>query len=203
MNIQSVPRSIYDILIVVSGDYEPNQEIQRRFAPLRLGAGMVEVSMRLVRTLMKMEATTRCPDLLISLGVGITENAPEPGIFQVDSLVDRQPFRNAAHPMTTSLSSKSLPSFRRTLRDVVGLPLANLTAFQPSDPPHQPTAALVDLVDPEGFAIAKISEAHGIPAIIVRGAVRPAPGRRRQSDFADLHSPFVNVCERVVATYSQ
>jgi adenosylhomocysteine nucleosidase len=203
MGMQSVPRSIYDILFVVSGEYEPSQEIQRRFAPLRLGSGMVEASIRLVRTLTKMEATTRCPDLVVSLGVAISEKGDTSSILHVDAIVDWQLNRDIEQPSTLKLSSKTLPSFRRNLQTVVGLQTANLSAFQPTDSSNQLSASGVDLVDPEGFAIAKISEAHGIPAIIVRGAVQPGTGKRRHAEFADLHTPFVKVCERVLAAYSQ
>ena len=202
MGVQEVPRRSCDILFVVSGDYEPSSEIERRFAPLRLGSGMVEASIRLVQTLAKMEATTRSPDLVLSLGLATAAHCSAPAIFQVDAIIEAQPYRDVEHPSTMTSVRKALPDTRRGLGDFVGLEHANLTAFLQTNWSDTGGGPVADMVDPEGFAIAKISEAHGIPAILIRGTVAPVAQPGQGSDSAELQTTFLQVCERVLAAYS-
>lgn len=202
MGIHSVPSSIRDILFVVSGDYEPNQQLEEKFRPLRLGSGTVEASLRLVRALSKMESTTRCPDLVVSIGVS-ANHVENSSIVCADAIVQE----SDVYRITNVHKARNVLRLRESrVRDRLlkeGLGSAVITAFRADDADIGQVDRQIELVDPEGFAIAKISEVYGIPAIVVRGVVPAEKGSGAIGMLPSFHAIFFEICDLVESVYSQ
>jgi adenosylhomocysteine nucleosidase len=154
-------------VMAVAAEYGPH--LQARFKPLMTGVGPVEAAVQLTRTLARLEAENRLPDLIVSLGSAGSAVLEQTEVYQASSVsyrdMDASPlgFEKGVTPFL------GLPHTVPLAPAIPGLRTASLStgANIVSGPAYFGIPA--DMVDMETFAVLRAAMAFDLPLVALRG----------------------------------
>ncbi|KQQ38460.1 5'-methylthioadenosine nucleosidase [Rhizobium sp. Leaf306] len=157
------------VMFVMAVDAEYGPHLKNRIKPLMTGVGPVEAAAVLSRALTRLEAESRLPDLVVSLGSAGSRSLEQTEVYQVSSVAyrdmdasplgfekGRTPFLDhpAVIPMTLRIPGIAEASLS-TGGNIVSGAAYDLVA--------------ADMVDMETFAVLRCCQLFGLPLIGLRG----------------------------------
>jgi adenosylhomocysteine nucleosidase len=189
---------VADILYVMALDHEYGPHLRSRIMPLMTGVGPVEAAVATAGALARLEAESRLPKFVVSLGSAGSNRLRQGQVYQASAVSYRDMdasalgFEKGATPFLDLAVSVSL----RPL--VPGIPNATLStgASVVSGAAYEAVAA--DMVDMETFAVMRACQRFGVPLIALRGI---SDGDRELGELADwtryLHVVDAGLAEAV------
>ncbi|MBD8665009.1 5'-methylthioadenosine/S-adenosylhomocysteine nucleosidase [Rhizobium sp. CFBP 8752] len=169
MNFELKAVSGRQIMFVMAVDAEYGPHLKTRIKPLMTGVGPVEAAAVLSRALTRLEAESRLPDLVISLGSAGSRSLEQTEVYQVSSVAyrdmdasplgfekGRTPFLD--HPAIVPMTLR-IPQIPEASLSTGG----NIVSGAAYD------LVAADMVDMETFAVLRCCQLFGLPLIGLRG----------------------------------
>jgi adenosylhomocysteine nucleosidase len=157
------------VMFVMAVDAEYGPHLKNRIKPLMTGVGPVEAAAVLSRALTRLEAESRLPDLVVSLGSAGSRNLEQTEVYQVSSVAyrdmdasplgfekGRTPFLD--HPAIVPMTLR-IPQIPEASLSTGG----NIVSGAAYD------LVAADMVDMETFAVLRCCQLFGLPLIGLRG----------------------------------
>jgi len=157
------------VMFVMAVDAEYGPHLKTRIKPLMTGVGPVEAAVVLSRALTRLEAESRLPDLVVSLGSAGSRSLEQTEVYQVSSVAyrdmdasplgfekGRTPFLD--HPAIVPLTLR-IPGIAEASLSTGG----NIVSGSAYD------LVAADMVDMETFAVLRCCQVFGLPLIGLRG----------------------------------
>jgi adenosylhomocysteine nucleosidase len=157
------------VMFVMAVDAEYGPHLKTRIKPLMTGVGPVEAAAVLSRALTRLEAESRLPDLVVSLGSAGSRSLEQTEVYQVSSVAyrdmdasplgfekGRTPFLD--HPAIVPLTLR-IPGIAEASLSTGG----NIVSGSAYD------LVAADMVDMETFAVLRCCQVFGLPLIGLRG----------------------------------
>jgi adenosylhomocysteine nucleosidase len=157
------------VMFVMAVDAEYGPHLKTRIKPLMTGVGPVEAAAVLSRALTRLEAESRLPDLVVSLGSAGSRSLEQTEVYQVSSVAyrdmdasplgfekGRTPFLD--HPAIVPLTLR-IPQIPEASLSTGG----NIVSGSAYD------LVSADMVDMETFAVLRCCQLFGLPLIGLRG----------------------------------
>lgn len=157
------------VMFVMAVDAEYGPHLKTRIKPLMTGVGPVEAAAVLSRALTRLEAESRLPDLVVSLGSAGSRNLEQTEVYQVSSVAyrdmdasplgfekGRTPFLD--HPAIVPMTLR-IPQIPEASLSTGG----NIVSGAAYD------LVAADMVDMETFAVLRCCQLFGLPLIGLRG----------------------------------
>jgi adenosylhomocysteine nucleosidase len=157
------------VMFVMAVDAEYGPHLKTRIKPLMTGVGPVEAAVVLSRALTRLEAESRLPDLVVSLGSAGSRSLEQTEVYQVSSVAyrdmdasplgfekGRTPFLD--HPAVVPLTLR-IPGIAEASLSTGG----NIVSGSAYD------LVAADMVDMETFAVMRCCQLFGLPLIGLRG----------------------------------
>ena len=157
------------ILFVMAVDAEYGPHLRQRITPLMTGVGPVEAAVSLTRALATLQASTRQPDLVVSLGSAGSRHLEQTKVYQVSRVsyrdMDASPlgFEKGRTPFLDHPAAIDLP------HRVPGIPAASLSTGGNIISGAAYGLVDADMVDMETFAILRACQHFHLPLIGLRG----------------------------------
>ena len=157
------------VMFVMAVDAEYGPHLKTRIKPLMTGVGPVEAAAVLSRALTRLEAESRLPDLVISLGSAGSRSLEQTEVYQVSSVayrdMDASPlgFEKGRTPFLDHPAIIPLP-----LR-IPQIPEASLSTGGNIVSGAAYDLVAADMVDMETFAVLRCCQLFGLPLIGLRG----------------------------------
>ncbi|RYE65451.1 MAG: 5'-methylthioadenosine/S-adenosylhomocysteine nucleosidase [Rhizobiaceae bacterium] len=157
------------VMFVMAVDAEYGPHLKTRIKPLMTGVGPVEAAAVLSRALTRLEAESRLPDLVISLGSAGSRNLEQTEVYQVSSAayrdMDASPlgFEKGCTPFLDHPAIVPI-----TLR-IPQIPEASLSTGGNIVSGSAYDLVAADMVDMETFAVLRCCQVFGLPLIGLRG----------------------------------
>ena len=169
MNFELKAVSGRQIMFVMAVDAEYGPHLKTRIKPLMTGVGPVEAAAVLSRALTRLEAESRLPDLVVSLGSAGSRSHEQTEVYQVSSVAyrdmdasplgfekGRTPFLD--HPAVVPMTLR-IPGIAEASLSTGG----NIVSGAAYD------LVAADMVDMETFAVLRCCQVFGLPLIGLRG----------------------------------
>ncbi|WP_430241230.1 5'-methylthioadenosine/S-adenosylhomocysteine nucleosidase [Neorhizobium sp. DAR64861/K0K2] len=157
------------VMFVMAVDAEYGPHLKNRIKPLMTGVGPVEAAAVLSRALTRLEAESRLPDLVVSLGSAGSRSLEQTEVYQVSSVAyrdmdasplgfekGRTPFLD--HPAIVPLTLR-IPGIAEASLSTGG----NIVSGAAYD------LVAADMVDMETFAVLRCCQLFGLPLVGLRG----------------------------------
>jgi adenosylhomocysteine nucleosidase len=157
------------VMFVMAVDAEYGPHLKTRIKPLMTGVGPVEAAVVLSRALTRLEAESRLPDLVVSLGSAGSRSLEQTEVYQVSSVayrdMDASPlgFEKGRTPFLDHPAIVPLP-----LR-IPGIAEASLSTGGNIVSGSAYDLVSADMVDMETFAVLRCCQLFGLPLIGLRG----------------------------------
>ena len=157
------------IMFVMAVDAEYGPHLKTRIKPLMTGVGPVEAAAVLSRALTRLEAESRLPDLVVSLGSAGSRSLEQTEVYQVSSVayrdMDASPlgFEKGRTPFLDHPAVVPMP-----LR-IPGIAEASLSTGGNIVSGAAYDLVAADMVDMETFAVLRCCQLFGLPLIGLRG----------------------------------
>lgn len=157
------------VMFVMAVDAEYGPHLKTRIKPLMTGVGPVEAAAVLSRALTRLEAESRLPDLVISLGSAGSRSLEQTEVYQVSSAayrdMDASPlgFEKGCTPFLDHPAIVPI-----TLR-IPQIPEASLSTGGNIVSGSAYDLVAADMVDMETFAVLRCCQVFGLPLIGLRG----------------------------------
>ena len=157
------------VMFVMAVDAEYGPHLKNRIKPLMTGVGPVEAAAVLSRALTRLEAESRLPDLVVSLGSAGSRCLEQTEVYQVSSVayrdMDASPlgFDKGRTPFLDHPAIIPLP-----LR-IPQIPEASLSTGGNIVSGSAYDLVAADMVDMETFAVMRCCQLFGLPLIGLRG----------------------------------
>ena len=154
-------------VMAVAAEYGPH--LKTRIKPLMTGVGPVEAAVVLSRALTRLEAESRLPDLVVSLGSAGSRSLEQTEVYQVSSVayrdMDASPlgFEKGRTPFLDHPAIVPMP-----LR-IPGIAEASLSTGGNIVSGSAYDLVAADMVDMETFAVLRCCQLFGVPLIGLRG----------------------------------
>ena len=169
MNFELKAVSGRQIMFVMAVDAEYGPHLKTRIRPLMTGVGPVEAAVVLSRALTRLEAESRLPDLVVSLGSAGSRSLEQTEVYQVSSVAyrdmdasplgfekGRTPFLD--HPAVVPMTLR-IPGIAEASLSTGG----NIVSGAAYD------LVAANMVDMETFAVLRCCQVFGLPLIGLRG----------------------------------
>ncbi|MBP2463167.1 MULTISPECIES: 5'-methylthioadenosine/S-adenosylhomocysteine nucleosidase [unclassified Rhizobium] len=169
MNFELKAVSGRQIMFVMAVDAEYGPHLKTRIKPLMTGVGPVEAAIVLARALTLLEAESRLPDLVVSLGSAGSRSLEQTEVYQVSSVayrdMDASPlgFEKGRTPFLDHPAIVPMP-----LR-IPGIAEASLSTGGNIVSGAAYDLVAADMVDMETFAVLRCCQLFGLPLIGLRG----------------------------------
>ncbi|WP_430250603.1 5'-methylthioadenosine/S-adenosylhomocysteine nucleosidase [Neorhizobium sp. DAR64860/K0K1] len=169
MNFELKAVSGRQIMFVMAVDAEYGPHLKTRIKPLMTGVGPVEAAAVLSRALTRLEAESRLPDLVVSLGSAGSRSLEQTEVYQVSSVayrdMDASPlgFEKGRTPFLDHPAIVPMP-----LR-IPGIAEASLSTGGNIVSGSAYDLVAADMVDMETFAVLRCCQVFGLPLIGLRG----------------------------------
>ncbi|MGR6432305.1 5'-methylthioadenosine/S-adenosylhomocysteine nucleosidase [Rhizobium sp. PAMB 3174] len=185
-------------VMAVAAEYGPH--LRARFKPLMTGVGPVEAAVQLTRTLARLEAESRLPDLIVSLGSAGSAVLEQTEVYQASSVSYRDmdasplgfekgltPFLDLPHtvPLTPAIPGLRAASLSTGANIVSGAAYDLIPA---------------EMVDMETFAVLRAAMAFDLPLVALRGI---SDGKKELSHVDDWTEYLHVVDEKLAAAVDQ
>ena len=157
------------VMFVMAVDAEYGPHLKNRIKPLMTGVGPVEAAAVLSRALTRLEAESRLPDLVVSLGSAGSRSLEQTEVYQVSSVAyrdmdasplgfekGRTPFLD--HPAIVPMTLR-IPQIPEASLSTGG----NIVSGSAYD------LVAADMVDMETFAVLRCCQLFGLPLVGLRG----------------------------------
>jgi adenosylhomocysteine nucleosidase len=157
------------VMFVMAVDAEYGPHLKTRIKPLMTGVGPVEAAVVLSRALTRLEAESRLPDLVVSLGSAGSRSLEQTEVYQVSSVayrdMDASPlgFEKGRTPFLDHPAIVPMP-----LR-IPGIAEASLSTGGNIVSGAAYDLVAADMVDMETFAVLRCCQVFGLPLIGLRG----------------------------------
>ncbi|RYE63103.1 MAG: 5'-methylthioadenosine/S-adenosylhomocysteine nucleosidase [Oxalobacteraceae bacterium] len=157
------------VMFVMAVDAEYGPHLKTRINPLMTGVGPVEAAVVLSRALTRLEAESRLPDLVVSLGSAGSRSLEQTEVYQVSSVayrdMDASPlgFEKGRTPFLDHPAIVPMP-----LR-IPGIAEASLSTGGNIVSGAAYDLVAADMVDMETFAVLRCCQLFGLPLIGLRG----------------------------------
>ena len=157
------------VMFVMAVDAEYGPHLKNRIKPLMTGVGPVEAAAVLSRALTRLEAESRLPDLVVSLGSAGSRSLEQTEVYQVSSVayrdMDASPlgFEKGRTPFLDHPAIVPMP-----LR-IPGIAEASLSTGGNIVSGSAYDLVAADMVDMETFAVLRCCQVFGLPLIGLRG----------------------------------
>ncbi|MBD8652413.1 5'-methylthioadenosine/S-adenosylhomocysteine nucleosidase [Rhizobium sp. CFBP 13726] len=157
------------VMFVMAVDAEYGPHLKTRIKPLMTGVGPVEAAVVLSRALTRLEAESRLPDLVVSLGSAGSRSLEQTEVYQVSSAayrdMDASPlgFEKGRTPFLDHPAIVPMP-----LR-IPGIAEASLSTGGNIVSGAAYDLVAADMVDMETFAVLRCCQLFGLPLIGLRG----------------------------------
>jgi adenosylhomocysteine nucleosidase len=157
------------VMFVMAVDAEYGPHLKTRIKPLMTGVGPVEAAAVLSRALTRLEAESRLPDLVVSLGSAGSRSLEQTEVYQVSSVayrdMDASPlgFEKGRTPFLDHPAIVPMP-----LR-IPGIAEASLSTGGNIVSGAAYDLVSADMVDMETFAVLRCCQLFGLPLIGLRG----------------------------------
>lgn len=157
------------VMFVMAVDAEYGPHLKTRIKPLMTGVGPVEAAVVLSRALTRLEAESRLPDLVVSLGSAGSRSLEQTEVYQVSSVayrdMDASPlgFEKGRTPFLDHPAIVPMP-----LR-IPGIAEASLSTGGNIVSGAAYDLVAADMVDMETFAVLRCCQLFGLPLIGLRG----------------------------------
>lgn len=157
------------VMFVMAVDAEYGPHLKTRIKPLMTGVGPVEAAVVLSRALTRLEAESRLPDLVVSLGSAGSRSLEQTEVYQVSSVayrdMDASPlgFKKGRTPFLDHPAIVPMP-----LR-IPGIAEASLSTGGNIVSGAAYDLVAADMVDMETFAVLRCCQLFGLPLIGLRG----------------------------------
>ncbi len=157
------------VMFVMAVDAEYGPHLKTRIKPLMTGVGPVEAAVVLSRALTRLEAESRLPDLVVSLGSAGSRSLEQTEVYQVSSVAYRD---MDASPLgfekgrTPFLDHPAIVPMTLRIPGIVEASLStggNIVSGSAYD------LVAADMVDMETFAVLRCCQVFGLPLIGLRG----------------------------------
>jgi len=169
MNFELKVVSGRQTMFVMAVDAEYGPHLKNRIKPLMTGVGPVEAAIVLSRALTRLEAESRLPDLVVSLGSAGSRSLEQTEVYQVSSVayrdMDASPlgFEKGRTPFLDHPAIVPMP-----LR-IPGIAEASLSTGGNIVSGAAYDLVSADMVDMETFAVLRCCQVFGLPLIGLRG----------------------------------
>jgi adenosylhomocysteine nucleosidase len=188
MSFELLPIADRSILFVMAVDAEYGPHLKARIRPLMTGVGPVEAAIAVTRTLTRLEAQGRLPDLVVCLGSAGSRLLEQTGIYQAASVgyrdMDVSPlgFEKGRTPFLDLPAAVPLPLA------IPGIPAASLSTGGHIVSGAAYDAIEAEMVDMETFAVLRACQQFGVPLIGLRGISDGKAELRHVGDWTEyLH----------------
>ena len=157
------------VLPVMAAPAEYGVELQRRIHPLMTGIGPVEGAVAQTAALARLEAQSRLPDLIVSLGSCGSRDLEHAAVYQASSVsyrdMDASPlgFTKGATPFLNLPAEVPLPI------NIPGIPKARLSTGANIVSGAAYAGIDADMVEMETYAALRACQAFGVPLVALRG----------------------------------
>jgi adenosylhomocysteine nucleosidase len=157
------------VMFVMAVDAEYGPHLKNRIKPQMTGVGPVEAAVVLSRALTRLEAESRLPDLIVSLGSAGSRSLEQTEVYQVSSVayrdMDASPlgFEKGRTPFLDHPAIVPMP-----LR-IPGIAEASLSTGGNIVSGSAYDLVAADMVDMETFAVLRCCQLFGLPLIGLRG----------------------------------
>lgn len=181
-----VPIEGTSVLFVMAVEAEYGQHLRKLFKPLICGVGPVEAAVALSAKLARLEAQSRLPDLVLSLGSAGSRTLEQTGIYQVSHVSYRDMDATALGFAKGQTPFLDLPPVIELPCAFPDLPKASLAtgASVVSGVAYDGIAA--DMVDMETYGLLRATQMFGVPLIGLRGISDGAKELRHVDDWREF-----------------
>ena len=192
-----------NVLFVMAADAEYGPHLQSRFRPLMTGIGPVEAAVVLSAALAGMDAASRLPDLVISLGSAGSRVLEQTGVYQAASVSYRD---MDASPLGFAKGETPLLGQPRVVKlpwRAPDLPVATLSTGANIVSGAAYDGIDAEMVDMETYAVLRACQLFGVPLIGLRGISDGASELKHVGDWTEyLHvidEKLAQAVDRLVA----